>query len=267
MSFAPVIPFSGYSGWKFLEKTGAKQQAVFAQSAQMKRDEAYFRDKIGEIKSAEDLVKDRRLLSVALGAFGLEGDLGNKAYIQKVLKEGTLKPEAFASKLANKQYAALSATFGFDLSVPRNQVSGFADKIIGAWKTRSFEAAVGVQNNDMRLAMNARRELAALAGKTGSADTKWLNVIGNTPLRQVFETAFGLPSSFVALDVDKQVTTLRDKAAKVLGQGEVAQFKDAKQVDRLIRTFLTRSDLANSTASAGASALSLLQNGLLSVRY
>lgn len=266
MSFAPVLPFSGYSGWKFLEKTGAKQQAAFEQSARMKRDEAYFREKIGEIKTAEDLVKDRRLLSVALGAFGLEGDINNKAYIQKVLKEGTLKTEAFANKLANKQYAALSAAFGFDLSVSRNQVSGFADKIIGPWKARSFEAAVGDQNNDLRLAMNARRELAALAGKTSSADTKWLTVIGNTPLRQVFEKAFGLPSSFVGLDVDRQVATLREKAGKLLGQGEVAQFSDAKQVDRLIRSFLTRSELANSSSS-GSSALTLLQNGLLSVRY
>ena len=65
MSFTPVIPFSGYSGWKFLEKTGAKQKASFEQSAQMKRDEAYFREKIGSVKTAADLVKDRRLLSVA----------------------------------------------------------------------------------------------------------------------------------------------------------------------------------------------------------
>ena len=197
----------------------------------------------------------------------MESDINNKAYIQKVLKEGTLKPEAFANKLANKQYAALSAAFGFDLAVPRNQVSGFADKIIGPWKSRSFEAAVGQQNNDMRLAMNARRELAALANKSGSADTKWLTVIGTPPLRQVFEKAFGLPAGFVALDVDKQVETLRQKANKMLGQGEIAQFKDAGQVDKLIRGFLTRADLANSASSGGASALTLLQNGLLSVRY
>lgn len=266
MSFTPVIPFSGLTGWRFLEKTGAKQKAIFEQDSVMKRDEAYFRANIASVKTAKDLVQDRRLLSVALGAFGLEGDINNKAFIEKVLKEGTLTTEAFANRLANKQYAAMASTFGFEFAVPSTQLSTFADKIISQWKTRSFETAVGNQNNDMRLAMNARRELSALATKTSSADTKWLTVIGNTPLRQVFEKAFGLPSSFIKLDVDKQVQILRDRSARQLGSGEIAQFKDSAQIDKLIRNFLARSEIAGVSSSGSSAALSLLQAGQVSLR-
>ena len=44
------------------------------------------------MKSAADLVADRRLLKVALGAFGLEGEIDKKAFIRKVLEEGTDRP-------------------------------------------------------------------------------------------------------------------------------------------------------------------------------
>ncbi len=260
MTFAPVVPFGGYTGWTFLQRTQTAQRAAFEASPVSKRDETYFREKIGTIKTAEALVADRRLLGVALGAFGLDGDINNKAFIKKILAEGTLKPATLANKLADKQYQALSAAFGFDLSIPRTQVSTFADKILTSFKERRFEQAVGEQNNDMRLAMNARRELATLAAKTSGPDTKWLTIIGNTPLRQVFETALGLPATFVTLDLDKQVDILRAKTERILGQGEVAQFKDPKQVDRLLRQFLVRGDVASATGSQGtSSALQLLQ--------
>jgi Protein of unknown function (DUF1217) len=261
MSFSPVVPFGGYTGWSFLQRTLSSQKTAFEADPALARDEAYFRDKIGSIKTAEALVADRRLLSVALGAYGLDGDINNKAFIRKVLDEGTLKEGTLANRLADKQYAALSAAFGFDLSVPRTQVSTFADKILAAYKARKFETAVGDQNNDMRLAMNARRELETLSKKSSGDTTKWLTILGNAPLRQVFEKAFGLPATFVTVDLDKQVATLRTRAEKALGKAEVAQFTDPKQVEKLLRQFLVRSDGGGTASSASSSALQILQSG------
>ena len=129
MTFQPVIPFGGFAGWAFLKRTMATQQAALQASSTNQRDEAYFREKIGKIETAEDLVSDRRLLRVALTAYGLEGDINNKAFIRKVLEDGTLKEGALSGRLANKQYEKFSAAFGFgDFSVPRSQLSDFADK-------------------------------------------------------------------------------------------------------------------------------------------
>ena len=90
MSYTPAIPLSGYAGWAFLKRTMPTQQASFNAAPQNKRDEDYFREKIGTINTAEQLVNDRRLLRVALGAFGLDKDINNKFFIQKVLQDGTL---------------------------------------------------------------------------------------------------------------------------------------------------------------------------------
>ena len=69
-----------------------RQQAVQQAAPAQQRDEAYFRDRIGKADTAEKLVGDKRLLRIALTAFGLEGDLNSKAFVQKIL-EGVTTPE------------------------------------------------------------------------------------------------------------------------------------------------------------------------------
>jgi len=265
MSFTPALPLTGYAGWTFLKRTGATQAAVLRAQPDAKRDEAYFRDRIGRIDTAADLVADRRLLKIALGAFGLEGDLNNKAFIQKVLEGGTLKEGSLANKLADKQYEKLSAAFGFgDFNRPRSKQSDFADKIMAAYQTRAFEVAVGSQNGDLRLAMNAERELTALATKTTSSnDARWFSLLGSPPLRQVFEKALGLPSSFAALDIDKQLEVMKDKAKAQLGSDQLADLGNGPARDALLRRFLIRAEAETYRAQFGASpALTLMSQAV-----
>ncbi|WP_232209633.1 DUF1217 domain-containing protein [Rhodobacter ferrooxidans] len=238
------------------------QKAAFAAVSTSKREEEYFRANIGKIKTAEALVSDRKLLKVALGAFGLDADINSKAFIQKVLEGGTLKTGALANKLADKQYQAFSAGFGFgDFATPRTQLSTFADEILTAYKNRQFETAVGEQNDDMRLAMNVERELVTLAGKSTTEDAKWFTVMGSKPLRAVFEKAFGLPSSLAALDLDQQLSVFKSAANKAFGATSVSQFADTTKLDKLVKQFLIRSEVAaGMTSTSGASnALQLLQ--------
>jgi hypothetical protein len=263
MTFAPLLPFTGYSGWAFLKRTIDSQKAVFAAAPALTRNEDYFREKIGDIRTAEDLVSDRRLLTVALGAYGLDDDINNKFFIQKVLEDGTLNSDALANRLADKQYLALSAGFGFgDFSTPRTQLSDFADKILEAYNDRQFETAVGDQNDDLRLALNAERELTTISKRSSSDETLWFTVMGSAPLRSVFETALGLPSSFAALDLDRQLETLREKTERVFGDSSIAQFSDPEKLEDLLRRFLIRSEAAASFSAStpGALALQLLQN-------
>ncbi len=256
MSYVPALPLTGYAGWAFLKRTAVKQQATLNAQPEAKRDEAYFREKIGKIDTAEQLVSDRRLLKVALGAFGLEGDINSKAFIQKILEGGTLKEGTLANKLADKQYQKLSAAFGFgDFKTPRNKLSDFPDKILAAYKTRQFESAVGTQNGDLRLAMNAEREVGELAAKTTTSnDARWYSVLGSTPLRKVFETALGLPTGFATLDIDKQLEVIKDKSGAQLGTDQIADFDDPAQMEKLLRRFLIKSEAAAYRSQFGASA-------------
>lgn len=264
MTYAPVLPIGGYAGWAFLKRTMAQQTTAFNAQPSVKRDEAYFREKIGSITTAEQLVNDPRLLRVALGAFGLEADVRNKFFIRKVLEDGTLKPDALANKLSNKQYQKFADAFGFGNLTTRTQFSSFADEILGPYKRQQFAVAVGTQNEDMRLALNIERELPTLAESSASPLSKWYTVLGNPPLRAVFERAFGLPVSFGAIDIDKQVQTLQARSRAMFGSSDLAEFKNGDKVDQLVRQFLVRSELsANaSSLSPGQAALTLLQQSV-----
>ncbi len=262
MSFQPVLPLSGYGGWGFLKRTMVRQQAVQQALPAQQRDEAYFRDKIGKADTAEKLVNDKRLLRIALTAFGLENDVGNKAFIQKILEGGTLKVGSLANKLADKQYQKFAAAFGYgDYSVPRTKISTFPDEILTQFRTRSFETAVGAQNNTYRLAMNAERELPALAAKSGSDVAKWYTVLGSAPLREVMQTALGLPKSFSAIDIDQQVSVLTAKTEAAFGSPKISQFADPTKLAALMRRFLLQSQMQGEAAATtpGATTLALLR--------
>jgi hypothetical protein len=239
------------------------QQKAFETAPELQRDTAYFSENIGKISSAGELVSDYRLLKVALGAFGLDDDLPNKALIRKVLEEGTLDPESFANRMVDKRYFALAEAFGFDLGTPRSKLSDFAPGLLDAYRTRQFEIAVGTQNQDMRLAMTLERELTTLIARGNTADGKWFSVMGNPPLRKVFETALGLPASLGAVDVDQQLTVFRNRASAVFRNGEVDQFSAPEAREKLNQLFLMRAQIAagETAMSSGAIALTLLQGG------
>lgn len=260
--FQPILPATGYIGWRFLERTLEAQQTVFAKSAPVERATDYFREKIGSISSAEDLVADRQLLTVALGAFGLDDDINNKFFIQKILGDGTTSDDALANRLADKSYSSMSATFGFgDPTGARTGLSSFADSIIAKYEKKQFERAVGEQNNDLRLALNIEEGLVDVTTQTQGNDARWFSMMGNSPLRTIFETALGLPSSIAQIDLDQQLTTFKDRAAAIFGTDKLVDFTDPVKREELLRTFLIRSEANAIQGMTGNNiALSLLQS-------
>ena len=260
MSFQPQIPLTGPAGWRFLERTQAAQQAAFEKGPQLARETAYFAENIGGVTSAADLVADRRLLKIALGAFGLEGEIDKKAFIRKVLDEGTDNPASIANRLSAPGFRRFAEAFGFgNASGARTAAPGFADGVVTAYKTRAFEAAVGETNNDMRLAMNFRREMAELSQGEGGS---WYTVIGSTPLREVVEKAYGLPKEFGQIDVDRQRDLLREKTSALFGSANLTAFAETANVEKVIDRFLARAQLESGVSGTfrSSAALSLLQN-------
>jgi hypothetical protein len=263
MPFQPVIPFGGMAGWAFLQRTRAEQQQVFEAAPSLKRDTDYFLEKIGATQTAEALVNDYRLLKVALGAFGLDADIGNKAFIQRVLEDGSLSPDALANKLSDKRYLGFAKAFGFgDFTTPSTRLSNFGATIVAQYKSRQFEIAVGEGSSEMRLAMSLERELGTILAKTTTSEGMWYSVMGSPPLRKVFETAMGLPASFGTLDLDLQLAGFRRAAMRTFGNPDVAQFADTEKQEDLTRLFLVRSEINAGAASmsSGQVALTLLQN-------
>jgi len=177
--FQPILPLTGYAGWTFLERTLENQQSAFDKQASVSRATDYFRDSIGDIKTASDLVNDRQLLSVALGAFGLDDDQG----------------------------------------------------------------------------------LKDITSQSTSETAQWFTMMGTPPLRKVFETALGLPSSLARIDLDQQLSTFQDKSQAVFGTRNISDFLSGEKTQDLRRLFLIRSEAAAIQSNGAANiALTLLQS-------
>lgn len=259
--FQPVVISSGLAGWQFLKSTYDRQLATFNQSPALKRDTDYFAEKIADVRTAEELVSDRRLLTVALGAFGLQDDIDNRYFIRKMLEEGTIADDALANRFTDSRYRDLSEAFGFGPGeITGGLIPGFAERIINRFQAASFEIATGNQDETMRIALYAERILPEVVGTDASDASKWFSIMGQPPLRSLFETALGLPAAFGQVDIDQQLGVFQDRAERIFGVTEPAELADPEVLQKVINSYLARSQIdAFSTGTSGASiALTLL---------
>ncbi|MEX3316333.1 DUF1217 domain-containing protein [Sulfitobacter sp. PS-8MA] len=260
--YRPVIPMSGLAGWRFLQRTYDTQFEAFNKSAELQRDTDYFRENIGAISRAEDLVSDRRLMAVTLGAFGLQDDIDNRFFIRKMLEEGTTSDDALANRFTDPRYKEMSEAFGFGpgefLKIGE---AGFVDAIVARFEANSFEVAAGEQDESMRIALYAQREVAELAGADMSNDAKWFTLMGDPPMRALFEKALNLPSSIGQIDVDQQLGVFQERAQSVFGTDQLTDFADPGMVEDLITKYVVRNQIAsfNAGMSGQSIALTLLQ--------
>lgn len=431
--FTPIIPSSGLTGWRFLQRTYDSQLENFSNSSQITRSADYFRENIGNVKTAEDLTSDRRLLEVALGAFGIQDDIDNRFFIQKILEEGTTADDSLANRFSDNRYQDFSKAFGLGPGEDRQiGTQGFAEDILSKFQANSFEVSAGEQDDSMRIALYAQRVLGDMAsppqkseerlaaeaiaeavsefassveeeteyferniasvesaddllddprllkialGAFGleedyeaitsfeptaetpvsverekikqvleegsisvvaraneldnpayaelsrafgfgiaeelrandfgfasvivdlyieenfeipdgvsydkpvivtngsfeleafrtddiSNDAKWFTIMGEPPLRSLFETALNLPSEFGQIDIEQQLSVFKERAQSVFGSDQVNQFSDPETLDKLITQYVVRAQLAsfNSGASSASIALTLLQS-------
>jgi hypothetical protein len=264
--FRPAIIVSGYGGWRVLEKTAPKQREVFERSPGLLRDIEYFRENIAKAKTAEDLVKDRRLLTVALGAFGLGDEINKRAFIQRILEGGTDNSDSFANRLNEPRYKAMAKAFGYgNVAGAKVELNSFQDDIVARFKSLEFERAVGEVDGDMRIAMNFKREILAIASGESVDRAGWLQAMGQLPVRTLLTTAFGLPDSVAQLDIDRQKEMFETKAEQLYGDSSAKVFLDPENVEDIIRRFFLFKQMKSgpNATTPGMGALTMLQSSAL----
>jgi hypothetical protein len=82
-------------------------------NAQVAREQAYYRENIGKVKSVDDLLKDQRLYAYAMKAHGLEDMTYAKAFMRKVLESDVTDQKSFVRKLVDQRYLQFARAFNF----------------------------------------------------------------------------------------------------------------------------------------------------------
>lgn len=258
MSFQPLVGQGGYAGWRLLNRTAELQKSLIGRDPAVARSHDHLRAKIDKLSSADDLVSDYRLLDTTLKAFGLENDINSRAFIRRVLESDLDDPKSLANRLGDKRYRQLAEAFRFDKGAAAESRKGLADRIVERHVAAELESRVGTVDGNLRLALNAQRELPALAGSKASDNTMWYTILGSPPLRKVVEGAFGMSSAFARLPLDRQLQDVKEQAGRMFGTESPQAFADPQNLEKMIQRFLLRAQAVSPVQSSYGAALALL---------
>ncbi len=261
---------------EYAESDGVTEEDIesrsifYEQLLEEKREEViekseYFMDNIAEISSADALIFDAKLLEVSLVAFEVENlstEDGGEYFlrkIQKVLEQGASDPNALANVLGDKSLINLAEAFGFD-NEPSLYIHSdeFYDELSSDYITYTFEGSVGDQQEDLRYALNFQRAIPDMADATDSDETRWYQVLANDSLREVFQTALGLPDEFAYIDIDKQLEQIMEKANTRFGISSFDQLGNSEEVDKIINTYLIVNEALSGATSTEYQIMSAL---------
>lgn len=228
--------------------------ATDAQKTDAKNEGIYYHNTIITVTTVDQLLADKRLVSYALKAYGLDSANLSNDTLRKALTSDPMDPNSFVNqKGQNPQLRDLAAAFNFSADgkinrVPaqstqsRNDILQTEDDYV----RQTMESDAGEQNEGVRLGLYFQRKASSI--KTP------LDILADKALYQVVRTALGLPDSVAQADIDKQESMI----AKQL---DVADFQDPKKVAQFIARFAAMYDVSNNQATASSPILALFDSG------
>ncbi|MBA2125460.1 hypothetical protein DLM45_04375 [Hyphomicrobium methylovorum] len=104
---------STFVSYRILAADLTKSLSRVASEAQVKRDSQYYKDNIGKVKSVDDFMKNSRVYSYAMKAYGLQDMSYAKAFMRKVLESDLTDPKSFVRKLTDPRFLQFAQAFNF----------------------------------------------------------------------------------------------------------------------------------------------------------
>jgi hypothetical protein len=239
---------STLTDYQLVQRTYDRQVKLFSAQAMNQRDIDYFRKTIATVKSADDLMKDYRLYSFVMKAFGLGDQIPYRALIKQVVEGGTKDPQSVASRMTNKTYADLANALHLaktDAAKPGLTDPKEIDAMVDRFVTSGIETEQGEKNVGVRLALYFQRKAPAI--------TNWYQVLGDKALSQVIRTAFRIPDATASIDIDKQKEMLEKRMP-------IADLQDPKKLQSLLQRFTIFYDMDQGQGTTLPPNLQLLQS-------
>ena len=211
---------------------------TLAQRPDVKRESDYFLANIRSVKTAEEFLKNDRLYTFAMTAFGLKDMIYGKAFMRKVLAEGLDGTKSFALQLADPRFREFAEAFNFArYGATATAFDRAQQGTVQRYLRIQLEAEAGRGDEGLRLALYFQRKAPDVTSVFG--------LMGDPALYKVMQTALGLPAAYSNTDVDKQAVFIRSKI-------NIEDFKDPAKLEAFVTRFAARWQAANGAAGAAA---------------
>jgi hypothetical protein len=209
------------------------------------REAAYYLEKIGDIKSIDDFLKNDRIFAFAMKAFGLGDMTYAKAFMRKMLTEGIDSDDSFANKFSDRRYRDFVETFNFKQFEETTTVFDDAKQgVVDRFVRQSLEESAGTSNEGVRLALYFERKASTI--------TNAYSILADKALLKVVQTALGLSPTTGLADIDVQAKMIEAKL-------DVADLKDPEKLKDFLNRFTSMWEVSNpSSGSAVTTAATLI---------
>lgn len=204
-------------------------------AAYVQAETAYYRANVSNLHSIEDLMNNKRLLSYALYAYGLDAAKETPQTIRQMLEGGVSDPGSPANKLTDKRWAGFVAAFNFAQFGDQATTTTPAQRpSVDRYVRQTLEENAGRDNEGVRLALYFERKAPKI--------TSFYQVLADPALGKVVRTLLSLPESFATADVDKQVKFFESKL-------KVSDFSNPEALGKLMKRFTSLWEVNNPSTS------------------
>jgi hypothetical protein len=199
-SEAQLVPTT-LANFRLISGNIDRSLATAASKTQVARDTEYYRANIGNVKSVDDFLKDRRLFTYAMKAYGLEDMTYAKAFMRKVLESDLNDSSSFVNKLSDKKYVEFAKAFhfmpdgGVDVGLTTAQDNASEDAMIGLY------SQVRIQKGEA-----AATQVADYKNRIGSV-TSVDQLISDQKLFSFALTAYGIDPKLASTSAIRNVLT------------------------------------------------------------
>lgn len=215
----------------------------------------YYQEKIAGIRTVSELLADRGVIDVVLGAFGFDPEEVTDDFLKQVFASDLDDPKSFVNKQTDQNWAEMLASFNFDSdgnltddTVGTIQQRGDTLETINLYLRQTLEESEGESNEGVRLALYFERTAPTL--------TDAYDLIADEALLEVFRTAFGYSEDFSNMDVDVQAKIVEDNL-------DLSEMQDPEKMERFLQRYTAMYDTENATYDT--SALTILSGGTASI--
>lgn len=235
-----------YTSLNVLTRTLNATLARTAKQPSVARETAHYQAKIGTIKTIDDFLKDDRVFTFAMKAWGLEDMAYAKGMIRKVLEGGIFDPKSPANTLASGRFKEFASVFNFKAYGPATTTFDKVQKTtVDNYIQQQLEKDSGDTNPALKLALYFKRKAPGIKSA--------LNILADKNLINVVQTALSIPAQTSYASIDAQVALIEKKM-------NIADLQDPTKLTRFLQRFAVAYDAANGIGSQNAALLPSISN-------
>ncbi|WP_207476502.1 DUF1217 domain-containing protein [Arenibaculum pallidiluteum] len=228
---------SAFTLFKMVEKQGSTAVERHSKDPAVTREVQYFREKVGSLKSVDDIFSDYRMMSFVLKASNLEDEIPFPGRAKRALTERADNTDALMNRLTDKRFKAAAEALKFaetGLSTLKNPET--IEKLVSSYAKISYEKTLGLEN----IAVPKARYFQEKIGQVEN----YYDILGDKILRDVVTTALNIPQELAFQEVETQAAALEARI-------KLDDLKDPDTVAKFTQRYLIMMDQKNMETNGG----------------